>query len=358
MRVGHPVVAVWGGIVLLVCVGLAHPSYAEPPTSSGILELYDAIPPDSPVRVRVGDGQQFSVWVAGEGLRYQWMVDGGVVAQRRSWLYAPQPTDLGAHLVTVAVDGPDGRATWTWRVQVVTAESPISPPTTLAPAVVTTTEVPTTEPPATAPPPTIPPTTSTQTPTTLRPSSTTSTRAPTTTRPPTSTSTSTTREPTTSSTRQPTTTSTRLPTTTSTRLPTTTSTREPTTTTVERETTTTTTTAPPRPSGAISDDEVRALFERYKIAWRNSDVKGLEAVGQVATQGQADALKQYFESVRDLEVDVTIVSITPDGDGVRVKFVRRDRFRDPAGSLVNKESPVIEKRVVRTPGGLRLAPPR
>ncbi len=350
-------VAVWGGIVLLVCLGLARPSLAEPPASTGVLELYDALPPDSPVRVRVGDGQQFSVWAAGEGLHYQWMLDGGPVAQRRSWLFGPQETDVGPHLVTVAVDGPDGRATWTWRVQVVTAESPISAPTTLAPVVVTTTEPPTTVPPPTTPP-TFPPTTSTRTPTTTRPSSTTSTREPTTTRPPTTTSTSTTREPTTSSTREPTTTSTRLPTTTSTRLPTTTSTREPTTTTVERETTTTTTAPPPRARGAISDDEVRALFARYKTAWRNSDVKGLEAVGQVATQGQADALKDYFKSVRDLEVDVTIVSITPDGDGARVKFVRRDRFRDPAGSVVTKESPVIEKRVVRTPGGIRLAPPR
>jgi hypothetical protein len=355
--VGHPVVAVWGGFVLLVCLGLASPSLAEPPASTGILELYDAVPPDSPVRVRVGDGQQFSVWVAGEGLHYQWMLDGGVVGQRRGWLFAPQSTDLGSHLVTVAVDGADGRGTWTWRVQVVSAESPISPPTTLAPAGVTTTEAPATEPPATTPPPTIRPTTilptttmpTTSTSTTLRPTTTTTTRAPTTTRPPTTTSTSTTRAPTTSSTREPTTTSTRLPTTTST--------REPTTTTVEREPTTTTT-SPPRTRGAISDDEVRALFERYKTAWRNSDVKGLEAVGQVATEGQADALREYFGSVRDLEVDVTILSITPDGDGVRVRFVRRDRFRDPAGIPHNQESPIIEKRVVRTPGGLRLAPLR
>jgi hypothetical protein len=176
VRAGHPVVAMWGGIVLLVCLGLAHPTHAEPPASTGVLELYDALPPDSPVRVRVGDGQQFSVWVAGEGLRYQWMLDGGPVAQRRSWLFAPQETDVGPHLVTVAVDGPDGRATWTWRVQVVTPESPTSPPTTLAPAVVTTTEPPTTEPPTTTPPPTtpptFPPTTSTRTPTTLRPTST------------------------------------------------------------------------------------------------------------------------------------------------------------------------------------------
>lgn len=119
---------------------------------------------------------------------------------------------------------------------------------------------------------------------------------------------------------------------------------------------------PAPPPGArgrgITEDEVRALFARYKAAWRNHDIKELEAVGQVATQGQAAALESYFESVRDLEVDVTILSITPAGDEARVRFIRRDRFRDPGGSLVTKESPVIEKRIVRTPGGPRLAPVR
>jgi len=61
---------------------------------------------------------------------------------------------------------------------------------------------------------------------------------------------------------------------------------------------------------------------------------------------------------RDLEVDVTILAITFAGDEARVRFIRRDRFRDPGGSLVTKESPVVEKRIVRTPGGLRLAPLR
>lgn len=103
---------------------------------------------------------------------------------------------------------------------------------------------------------------------------------------------------------------------------------------------------------------MRALFGRYEAAWRNQDIAGLEAVGQVATQGQIDALKSYFESVKDLEVTVTILGVTSSGDEARVRFIRRDRFRDPAGNAVTKESPVIEKRVVRTPGGLRLAPMR
>ena len=106
----------------------------------------------------------------------------------------------------------------------------------------------------------------------------------------------------------------------------------------------------------MSDADVRALFERYKAAWRSHDIAGLEAVGQVATQAQADALKSYFESVQDLAVDVTILGITISGDEARVRFIRRDRFRDPGGNTVTKESPVVEKRVIRTPGGVRLAP--
>jgi hypothetical protein len=108
----------------------------------------------------------------------------------------------------------------------------------------------------------------------------------------------------------------------------------------------------------MTEPDIRALFSRYEAAWRNQDIAGLEAVGQIATQGQADALKSYFESVKDLEVTVTIVGITISGDEARVRFVRHDRFHDPAGNVVAKDSPVIEKRVVRTPGGLRLAPPR
>ena len=101
---------------------------------------------------------------------------------------------------------------------------------------------------------------------------------------------------------------------------------------------------------------MRALFERYKAAWRAHDIAGLEAVGQVSTQGQIDALKSYFETVQGLEVDVTILEIKTSGDEAHVRFVRRDRFRDPVGNVVTKDSPTIEKRVVHTPGGLRLAP--
>ena len=347
------------------------PAWGEPPAFSGELELYDAIPPESPVRVTAGEPYRFSVWVRGEGLRYQWLVDGGPVGDRHSWTFFPQETDLGSHLVTVAVDGPDGRATWTWHVHVelagtVSTSSSSLPrlTTTSSRAVATTstTEAPTATTSSTAK--------STSTTTSTR-ETTSSTHLPTT---------STTRLPTTTSTRRPTTTtstttSTRVPTTTSTRAttsststttstrattsslpPTTTSTRAPTTTTSAAAPTTLVPTTGTR--GTISEADIRALFERYKAAWRNHDIAGLESVGQISTQGQADALKQYFESVRDLEVDVTILNITFAGDEARVRFIRRDRFRDPAGNVVTKESPTVEKRIIPTPGGLRLSPLR
>jgi hypothetical protein len=333
------------------------PAACQDAAGAGELEVYDAIPADSAIRMRVGERRQFSVWVRGEGLRYQWLLDGGVVGDRRAWAFVPSATDVGARLVTVAVDGPDGRVTRTWKVQVESGDATGLPPAPAVPATLPpsppVSAVPTTT--SSSTPSTAEPTTSTTSP----PAETTTTTSSTTLLPATSLRPTTTVRPTTTTTARPTTTSTARPTTT-TRAPTTTTVRP--TTTTEEPTTTTTTAAPPPTAttlartGAISDADVRALFQRYEAAWRNHDIAGLQAVGQISTPGQADALKSYFESVDDLEVEVAILSITRAGDEARVRFVRRDHFRDPGGTRVTKESPVIEKRIVRTPGGLRLAP--
>jgi hypothetical protein len=340
VRAGNPVVvAVLGALLLAGSVA------AEPAAEPGEIEIYDAIPAETTLRLRVGERRQFSIWARGEDLNYQWQIDGGPMGDRHSWAFTPRLTDIGFHLVTVVVDGSAGRVTRTWRINV-----EVPGPGAPEPAVPTTSLPPPPAVPATslAPPPPVPTTT-------LAPRPSTTTERPTTTSSSTTTST---REPTTSSTRAPTTTTTRR-TTTSTARPTTTTTARPTTSTVV----TTTTAPPPVPTtlaraGTITENDVRALFERYKAAWRHHDIEALEAVGQIATQGQADALKSYFESVEDLEVDVTILTIAISGDEASVKFIRRDHFRDPGGSMVTKESPVIEKSIVRTPGGLRLAPLR
>jgi len=331
VRVGHlVVVAVVGGLVL----GMGEPmrvALAQP--IAGVLEVYDVVPAELHLRMAVGEQRQFSIWARGDALQYQWLIDGSAVGDRHAWTFVPRPTEVGSHLVTVVVDGPEGRVSHSWHVQVEPG-TPAPPPTLAEPL------------------PSVPPPTQAPVVTTTAPPTTSSTLV---------TTTSTTEEPTTS-TRPPTTTSTRAPTTTSTRT-TTTSTHRPTTSTTARPTTSTapapapvpTTTIPPRTSG-ITQADVQALFERFKSAWHDHDIEALESVGQVATQGQADALKSYFESVRELSVDVDILEVTLGGDEARVKFIRRDHFRDPGGSMVTKESPVIEKRIVRTPGGLRLAP--
>jgi hypothetical protein len=61
--------------------------------------------------------------------------------------------------------------------------------------------------------------------------------------------------------------------------------------------------------------------------------------------------------VPDLDVELDLVAMDVRPDGAVVRFVRRDRFRDPAGRLVEKESPPIEKHLVRTPEGFRLVAP-
>jgi hypothetical protein len=113
-------------------------------------------------------------------------------------------------------------------------------------------------------------------------------------------------------------------------------------------------TPPPNPSGP-SQDAVRVLLDRYAAAWRGHDVDTLRAIGQVTNDGQASALRAYFANVGDLEVEVRVLDIRSDGNRATVRFTRRDRFRDPAGREIAKESPPIEKNVVTTPQGLRFA---
>jgi hypothetical protein len=116
---------------------------------------------------------------------------------------------------------------------------------------------------------------------------------------------------------------------------------------------TTPTTAPSRPTGV---EDVRNLLDRYAAAWRRRDVDELRRIGQVKSDKQAAALDEYFASVKDFDVQVKILDVVPEGEGWTVRFTRRDSFRDPTGELVSKESPTIEKQVVRTPDGLRFAP--
>lgn len=114
--------------------------------------------------------------------------------------------------------------------------------------------------------------------------------------------------------------------------------------------------APPEPR-APGAAEVRGLLERYASAWRSRDVETLQAVGEVTSRGQADALRRYFAGVRELDVGVTVLSIDEKGTRTTVRFVRHDRFLDPLGRPITKQIPAIERDVVRTPQGLRFVAP-
>jgi len=106
---------------------------------------------------------------------------------------------------------------------------------------------------------------------------------------------------------------------------------------------------------AAPQDEARRLLERYAAAWRARDVDALRELGQVQSDRAAEALRRYFAQVDDFSVEVDLVAVRSDGDRTIVEFTRRDRFRDPTGRMIEKQSPPIEKEVVHTPEGLRFA---
>jgi hypothetical protein len=112
----------------------------------------------------------------------------------------------------------------------------------------------------------------------------------------------------------------------------------------------------PAPPAGVTEDDVRALMFRYEQAWRTRNAAELRRIGHVQTDAQQQALARYFETTRDLEVAVHVLELRAEGGRGVVRFTRRDHFLDPAGREVSKESPPIEKTIVRTPEGVRFAP--
>ncbi|HLY38205.1 MAG TPA: hypothetical protein VKU61_09220 [Candidatus Binatia bacterium] len=111
------------------------------------------------------------------------------------------------------------------------------------------------------------------------------------------------------------------------------------------------------PERLARDEEIRRWLDRYATAWRTHDVEMLRRMGQVTSEREAQALREYFDRVSDLDVELNVIALRDEGDRTTVVFTRRDRFRDPAGRLVLKESPTLEKEIIRTPDGLRFARP-
>ena len=108
---------------------------------------------------------------------------------------------------------------------------------------------------------------------------------------------------------------------------------------------------PPPPD----EQGVRSFLDRYAAAWRAHDVDTLRQLGQVTTDEQARTLRDYFAKVGDLEVEIHLLEVRVDGERTIVRFTRRDRFRDPLGRTIAKESPPIERALVTTPDGFRFA---
>jgi hypothetical protein len=118
---------------------------------------------------------------------------------------------------------------------------------------------------------------------------------------------------------------------------------------------------PPSPATRVarerSIDDARRWLARYTAAWNARDVAALVRLGQVHTPREIEAMHEYFAAVRELDVEVDLIAIRETPDGATIRFTRRDRFRDPIGRLVLKETPPIEKHLVRTAHGLRVASP-
>ena len=115
-------------------------------------------------------------------------------------------------------------------------------------------------------------------------------------------------------------------------------------------------TLPPRVASVPPSTAPAPSAAGTEISTSEIDVDELRRIGQITSEAQAAALRDYFARVDDLDVEVQLLEVRPRGDHRTVRFTRRDRFRDPLGQLVSQETPV-QKDVARTASGLRFVPP-
>lgn len=399
----HDVPARRRAFVIVTLLGLlsAPPVVAQRPDAGDRPLGLGASPIGDKVKVRVGDVERFRVEALGTEVQHRWTLDGRTVGSASQWSFAPAASDVGLHRVAVTVTAREGTVARVWSVRVLPPHPPriVDPSpreeTIEAPArtwlhfrvravtsaeleQVTVTWTVDGEPAGQGdtlrwrpPQPgsfrvralvasslgsavarewrieaTVPPTT-----TTSIAAETTTTSTTSTTEAPATTTTSTTEpEPITTTTERATTT-TSSTTTTSERETTTTTSTPPTTTTRPAPATTTTTAA--RAAAGADDAAVQALLDRYAAAWSRGDVDALRALGQVTNDRQAEALRAYFAKTGPLESQVELLGIERSDGRITVRFRRRDRFRNPAGGVVDEASPPLEKTVVEGPGGLR-----
>jgi hypothetical protein len=369
-------------VAAVLASSLLTPAWAQRPGADERPLGLGASPIGDKVKVRVGRIERFRVEALGTDVQHRWTLDGRPVGSASQWSFAPIAADVGLHRVAVTVTAREGTVSRVWSVRVLPPEPPtladVSPreETIETPArtwlrfrvratpsseleQVTIAWTVDGEPAGEGdtlrwrpPQPgsfrvralvtsslgsavarewrveaTVPPTTTTTAPP----------EAPTTTTtaPPRTTTTTTTAPPTT----------------------TTTTTTAPPTTTTEPRPTTTEPPAPP-PVGGLDDAAVRALLDRYAAAWSRGDVDELRRLGQVTNDRQAEALRRYFEKTGPMESQVELLDIERSGSRTTVRFRRRDRFRNPAGGLVDEVSPPLEKPVVEGPDGARFGATR
>jgi len=365
-------------------VSSSHPSHAAAPTAAAprAPAIVAATPARRIARLRVGDRLEFAADASGDDVQYRWTVDEQSAGSGARWTYAPTPTEAGRRQVTVAAIGTGGVAERSWTVRVRPARPPrivasvpgaarvdvqagtdVSLAVTARPATAgerlaytwtvdgrpvgtgATVVVPTAKPgalavrvavtsnlgsdvahewridvapapepaaaPATEAKPAEPPPTAGAAPV-AKPEAT----SP----PPT----------------------------------------EPAAPPERHASVPRTVSPPPAPSSAPAvapgTEAVQAFLDRYVAAWQAHDVDALRRLGQVTTEDQVAVLRKYFASIKDLEVTVSLVDVRMDGDRTVIHFTKRDRFRDPVGRLVTKESPPLERALIAGPDGLRFAP--
>jgi TolB-like protein/ketosteroid isomerase-like protein len=107
--------------------------------------------------------------------------------------------------------------------------------------------------------------------------------------------------------------------------------------------------------GDTVDVEVREVLEEYRGALQQKDLDRLGTLYVTFSPRQRDALREYLQNAAGLIVELSDITVAPNGDGIAVSYTRRDRFIDTASGKPQRLEVRLTKILVRNNGQWKIA---
>jgi TolB-like protein/ketosteroid isomerase-like protein len=104
------------------------------------------------------------------------------------------------------------------------------------------------------------------------------------------------------------------------------------------------------PTESGDEERIRALLERYRAALESEDIEAVAGLHVELSESQRAALGQYFETAKDLKIEIVKIDVVVAGNEAIATFTREDRFTDARSGREVRLEVRVSSLLARTDG--------